>query len=146
MASEGVAFGIDLGTTFSSIANDFGSQPEVYEDLVTKKQAIPSYVQFQPGNKTIVGWPAFRASRRLPLATIYDAKRMFGAKFTHATFVENQQSWGFKTVSGPDESVLIEVPIGAEKKQFKPYEISAIVLQEFVAIANKSQGCHQSAS
>jgi molecular chaperone DnaK (HSP70) len=136
MSRASIAFGIDLGTTFSAIACAFGTVPEVYEEPVKKQKAIPSYVQFQAGGRHTTGFTALRAQRANPKTTVYDAKRLFGAKFSDPGFQAIQKDFPFRTVAGPNDSVLIEVAPGGETKQLKPYEVSSLLLKSLVDMAN----------
>jgi molecular chaperone DnaK (HSP70) len=134
-----VAFGIDLGTTFSEIASAFGAVPEVYEDPVTKMKAIPSWVQFRDNGAHDMGWTAYKGMRKNVPGTIYDVKRMFGREFTNPEITEGQKTWTFKTVASPENRVLVSVDLNGETKHFQPYEVSSILLKGLMKIANASQ-------
>ena len=72
--------GIDLGTTFSSIAVYHNNQIEILKD-VHGRETIPSWVCFEQADKliTIVGEEAKKAED--VGYVVYDAKRVIGRKF-----------------------------------------------------------------
>jgi molecular chaperone DnaK (HSP70) len=61
---------------------------------------------------------------------------MFGDKFSDGAFRDDRNLWPFKTVAGPDDSVVIEFTQDGKVKQLKPYEVSALMLRSLVDMAN----------
>jgi heat shock protein 1/8 len=60
--------------------------------------------------------------------TVFDAKRLIGRKFTDSSVQADMKHWPFKVASGVGGAPVIEVMYKGEKKQFKPEEISSMVL------------------
>ena len=131
------SIGIDLGTTNSClgvwqngrveiIANDSGSR------------TTPSYVSFS-GNQRLVGDAAKSSSSRNPVNTVFDAKRLIGRKFDDDTVQRDLAHFPFKVVNKNSQPV-IEVDYMDETKQFRPEEISSMILQYLRNIAERYLG------
>jgi L1 cell adhesion molecule like protein len=121
-----VAWGCDLGTTFSAsgiwkngrvdiIANDQGNR------------TTPSYVAFTDSER-LIGDGAKNQAAMNPVNTIYDAKRLIGRKFSDPIVQDDMKLWSYKVVDdGNDRPQIVAAVNGAEKK-FYPEEISAMIL------------------
>ena len=131
------SIGIDLGTTNSClgvwqngrveiIANDSGSR------------TTPSYVSFS-GNQRLVGDAAKSSSSRNPVNTVFDAKRLIGRKFDDDTVQRDMAHFPFKVVNKNGQPV-IEVDYMDETKQFRPEEISSMILQYLRTVAERYLG------
>lgn len=77
--SEGLAIGIDFGTTFSRVAvvrnGEFENIPNEHGELTT-----PSFVAYNK-NERLIGDPAKQQISLNAANTIYDVKRLIGRKF-----------------------------------------------------------------
>ena len=134
---EIVNIGIDLGTTFSSIAvyNQTTKQYECLKDP-QDKSAIPSWVSFSQSETIVkVGYPA----REDPKSefVVYDMKKVIGRE--HKCIEEtSKESWPFEIQNDGDSTsikVYTEQSIKNNNKElFKPEEISAIVLSYLINI------------
>ena len=129
--------GIDLGTTFSCCA---------YYDINQKKVRIienasgscttPSYVAFTDKER-LIGDSALNQAMKNPENTIFDVKRLIGRNMTDPLVQKSIEGWPFTVVEGPGGKPLIEVLFKKEKKQFKPEEISSMLLANMKARADE---------
>ena len=121
---EGLAIGIDLGTTYSCV----GYWKDERVEIIANDQ----------GNRTTPSYVAFTDSERL----IGDAKNqaaMNPYRYNDPTVQADAKLWPFKLVPKGDKPV-IEVEYKGEKKQFTPEEISSMVLIKMKEIAESYLG------
>ncbi|XP_026288704.1 heat shock-related 70 kDa protein 2-like [Frankliniella occidentalis] len=131
---DGVAVGIDLGTTYSVVgvcrrrkveilANDNGSR------------TTPSIVGFLDG-QSFVG----DAAKDLPAANqVFDAKRLVGRQWSDRSIQEDKSVWPFE-VEEHGGVPRIRVKIGERNDTFAPEEISAMVLRDLKKTAEAALG------
>lgn len=124
--------GIDLGTTNSCVAVMMGAEPIVIPNTEGGR-TTPSVVSFK-GDERIVGVTAKRQSIINPEQTVYSAKRFIGRQYDEC--VETAKRMSFKVIKGRKGEVDFEI----DKKQYRPAEISAIVLQKLRADAEAYLG------
>jgi L1 cell adhesion molecule like protein len=131
--------GIDLGTTFSCIAvqEEENKVKVILND--SGAQTTPSCVAFTD-RESLVGSSAMNQCAKNPTNTVFDAKRLIGRKITDEHVQADMKLWPFKVVDGGDGVPLFEVTFKKEKKQFKPEEISSMVLIKLKSIADKYLG------
>jgi heat shock protein 1/8 len=130
------AIGIDLGTTYSCVANYEGTNVEI----IANEQGsftTPSFVSFT-SEERLIGEAAKNQAAMNPENTVFDVKRLIGRRFEDETVKKDVQSWPFKVVD-QNGSPLVEVEYLGEKKQFSPQEISAMVLVK-VGVAHTFRG------
>jgi molecular chaperone DnaK len=128
------AVGIDLGTTNSVVAATMeGGQAEVIPNAEGGR-TTPSVVAFTEDGQRLVGQVAKRQAILNPENTIHSVKRFIGCKWNEVT--EEAKIVSYEVVSGPDDSVRIEV----RGKQYSPEEISAIILRKLAEDAGKQLG------
>ena len=123
--SKQIAIGIDLGTSHSCVAVFRQGQVEVIANEQGNR-ITPSYVAFTPTG-TIVGEAAKSQADRNTRNTIFNAKRMIGAKFSDATVQEDMKRYPFQVVEVEGKPVF-KVVNEEEDKNFTPEEISSLVL------------------
>lgn len=133
-----ICIGIDLGTTNSCvgvwqnngveiIANDQGAR------------TTPSYVAFTD-NERIIGNGAKSQSAQNPTNTIYDAKRLMGMKYNDPKVQSDIKHFGYEVKCGKDDIPTIHAEFKGEKKQFKPEEISSMILTKMKETAESFLG------
>jgi molecular chaperone DnaK len=131
----GRVVGIDLGTTFSLIA-EMDSQTGAPKCIPGPygSNLCPSVVSVDPDGKVIVGEPARERLLTQPDRTIYSVKRLMGRGV--ADVQEELKLFPFRI--DPDSRNVIRVRLG--DKLFTPPEISAFILRELKTWAEKYFG------
>jgi molecular chaperone DnaK len=119
----GKTIGIDLGTTNSCMAVLEGGEPTVIENAEGGR-TTPSVVAFTQSGERLVGTVAKRQAVTNPQNTVFSIKRFMGRK--EAEVREEEAIVPYKVVSGPGGDAVVE----AGGKQYRPPEISAMILQK----------------
>mmetsp|Transcript_135927 Transcript_135927/g.378835 ORF Transcript_135927/g.378835 Transcript_135927/m.378835 type:complete len:412 (+) Transcript_135927:102-1337(+) len=88
--------GIDLGTTFSVVALKSGNRVAVIPDYFTGRLLVPSVVSLLPNGSWLVGDSAVAERGRLPLHTVFNAKRFIGRQMREV--VQDAQNHPFRVV------------------------------------------------
>jgi len=125
--------GIDLGTTNSCMAVLEGGEPTVIENAEGGR-TTPSVVAFTQSGERLVGTVAKRQAVTNPQNTIFSIKRFMGRK--EAEVQEEESIVPYKVVSGPGGDAVVE----AGGKQYRPQEISAMILQKLKSDAEAYLG------
>ena len=125
--------GIDLGTTYSCVSVIEVGQPVVIPNAEGSR-TTPSVVAFAKNGERLVGHIAKRQSITNPENTIYSVKRFMGCKYQERA-VETARL-PYQVVPGNNNQILITV----NDRQFRPEEISAMVLQNLKQIAEEYTG------
>ncbi|PNX84107.1 heat shock protein, partial [Trifolium pratense] len=132
---EGLAVGIDLGTTYSCVA--------VWQDQYSRAEIIHN----DQGNRTTPSCVAFTSEQRLigdaaknqasvnPQNTIFDAKRLIGRKFSDQVVQDDIMLWPFKVTAGVNDKPMITVTYKGQEKNLCAEEISSMVLTKMKEIA-----------
>ncbi|KAH7379382.1 heat shock protein 70 family [Phaeosphaeria sp. MPI-PUGE-AT-0046c] len=131
------AIGIDLGTTYSCVANYEGTNVEI----IANEQGsftTPSFVSFT-SEERLIGEAAKNQAAMNPENTVFDVKRLIGRRYEDEIVKKDIQSWPFKVVD-QGGSPMIEVSYLGETKQFSAQEISAMVLVKMKEVAEVKLG------
>jgi heat shock protein 1/8 len=123
---EGIAVGIDLGTTYSCVGIWQNDRVEIIANDQGNR-TTPSYVGFTETER-LVGDAAKNQTARNPTNTVFDAKRLIGRKFDDPIVQKDAKLWPFKLEAGKDGKPLIVVKFKGEYKKFHAEEISSMVL------------------
>src|SRR6059036_488772 len=115
--------GIDLGTTNSCVAVIEGGEPAVIPNAEGGR-TTPSVVAFTSDGQRLVGAPAKRQQVTNPQNTIFSIKRFMGRKFGEVS--EEMKIVPYEVVQGENGDVRVK----AERKEYAPPEISAMILQK----------------
>src|SRR5246500_5537272 len=129
----GKTIGIDLGTTNSCMAVLEGGDPTVIENAEGAR-TTPSVVAFTQGGERLVGTVAKRQAVTNPQNTVFSIKRFMGRK--EAEVREEESIVPYKVESGPGGDAVVD----AGGKQYRPPEISAMILQKLKADAEAYLG------
>lgn len=132
--------GIDLGTTFSCVAcfDEKTNKVEVIES--PSGRTMPSWVSFTPEGK-LVGMAAKSQVASNSTNTVYDVKRIIGRSFSDPVTAEEAKQFPFSVIEGSAHGEpKIVVDWRGEKKELRPEEISAMVLAELKAAAERHLG------
>ncbi|MCK5458189.1 MAG: Hsp70 family protein, partial [Melioribacteraceae bacterium] len=124
--------GIDLGTTNSCMAVIEGGEPTVIANAEGMR-TTPSVVAMKDGER-LVGVTAKRQAVTNPENTIFSSKRFIGHKLDEVK--EETKMMPFKTKTGKNGQVMITMG----DKDYRPAEISAMVLQKLKADAEAFLG------
>merc|ERR1712000_164054 len=131
------AIGIDLGTTYSCVANYEGTNVEI----IANEQGsftTPSFVSFTDKER-LIGESAKNQAAMNPRNTIFDIKRLIGRRFDDPTVKKDIESWPFKVVD-QNGNPKIEVDYLGERKSFSAQEISSMVLTKMKEVAEVKLG------
>ncbi|KAF2253541.1 heat shock protein-like protein [Trematosphaeria pertusa] len=131
------AIGIDLGTTYSCVANYEGTNVEI----IANEQGsftTPSFVSFT-SEERLIGEAAKNQAAMNPANTVFDIKRLIGRRFDDETVRKDIPSWPFKVVD-QGGSPMVQVEYLGETKTFSPQEISAMVLGKMKEVAEVKLG------
>ncbi|KAI1917147.1 Heat shock protein ssb1 [Ophidiomyces ophidiicola] len=131
------AIGIDLGTTYSCVANYEGTNVEI----IANEQGnftTPSFVSFSDEER-LIGEAAKNQAAMNPENTIFDIKRLIGRRFDDPVVKKDVESWPFKVVD-QGGNPMVEVRYLGEDKTFSPQEISSMVLVKMKEVAETKLG------
>jgi molecular chaperone DnaK len=125
--------GIDLGTTNSVVAVMEGGQPKVLIND-TGSRLTPSVVAFTDKGERLVGQRAKNQQVTNPQRTVFSIKRFMGRR--HREVSSEEKMVPYKVIGGADELVRV----GVDGKDYAPPEISAMVLRDLKATAERYLG------
>ncbi|RMZ78042.1 hypothetical protein DV737_g4016, partial [Chaetothyriales sp. CBS 132003] len=131
------AIGIDLGTTYSCVANYEGTNVEI----IANEQGsftTPSFVSFTDEER-LIGEAAKNQAAMNPQNTVFDVKRLIGRRFDDPTVKKDIESWPFKIVD-QGGNPFVQVEYLKETKIFSPQEISSMVLTKMKEVAETKLG------
>ncbi|XP_056432316.1 heat shock 70 kDa protein 1-like isoform X2 [Gadus chalcogrammus] len=135
--ANGVAVGIDLGTTFSCVGVFQHGKVEIIPNDQGNR-TTPSYVAFNDTER-LIGDAAKNQVAMNPTNTVFDAKRLIGRRFDDAVVQADMELWPF-TVTSDAGMPKIQVEYKGEKKSFYPEEVSSMVLVKMKEIAEAYLG------
>lgn len=131
----GKILGIDLGTTNSAMAIVEGGEPRIIENAEGNR-TTPSVVAISKTNERLVGLVAKRQAVTNPTNTIYGIKRFMGHKFSDAVVQKDAGVAPYKI----KEMVGGGVAVTLGEKDYRPEEISAMILQKLKSDAEAKLG------
>ncbi|WVY93351.1 hypothetical protein V8G54_032439 [Vigna mungo] len=132
---QGLAIGIDLGTTYSCVA--VWREDHCRVDIIHNDQGhntTPSLVAFTD-HERLIGNAAKNQATTNPQNTVFDAKRLIGRKYSDPLVQKDMMLWPFKVVAGANDKPMITLNYKGEEKQFCAEEISSMVLVKMREIA-----------
>uniref|UniRef100_P37899 Heat shock 70 kDa protein n=1 Tax=Rhodomonas salina TaxID=3034 RepID=HSP70_RHOSW len=135
---EGVAIGIDLGTTYSCVGVWLHDRVEVIANDQGNR-TTPSYVAFTETER-LIGDSAKNQVAMNPDNTVFDAKRLIGRRFQDPAVQEDVKPFPFKVICKDGDKPAVEVKYKGETKIFAPEEISSMVLLKMKEIAESFLG------
>lgn len=126
MSTKDIAWGCDLGTTYSVCAIMRNNKVEIIANDQGNR-TTPSYVAFN-GDERLIGEAAKNQAPMNAKNTVFDAKRLLGRKFNDSSVQHNMKHFPFTVKSNENGLPVIEVEYMGSTKKFRPEEISAMVL------------------
>jgi len=133
-----IILGIDLGTTNSLAAVMTPAGPEVIRDG-DGVALVPSVLAFAPDERVTVGSAAKAHAVENPLATVYSVKRLMGKGL--ADLAEDLRVLPYRVVGAGRDDQRDLVTVDVNGRRMTPEELSAILLSEVRARAEKVLGC-----
>ncbi|MCD5384449.1 MAG: molecular chaperone DnaK [Candidatus Pacebacteria bacterium] len=127
--------GIDLGTTNSAMAVVIGGEPEIIENAEGAR-TTPSVVAVSKSDEKLVGVLAKRQGVTNPTGTAYGVKRYMGHKFADKSVQADIKNVAYGLTEGKDKGVMIKLG----DKEYRPEELSAMILQKLKADAEAKTG------
>lgn len=127
--------GIDLGTTNSAMAIIEGGEPRIVENIEGAR-TTPSVIATSKGGERLVGLLAKRQAVTNPQNTLFGIKRLIGHSFEDEGVQRDKKNAAF----GIDRSTTGGVMVKMGDRQYRPEEISAMVLQKLKADAEAKLG------
>ncbi|MFA6753617.1 MAG: molecular chaperone DnaK [Candidatus Paceibacterota bacterium] len=131
----GKIIGIDLGTTFSAMANVTGGEPRIIENREGGR-TTPSIVALSKSGERLVGVIARRQQITNPQNTIFSAKRLIGRRYNDPEVQKDKKLLPYEIKEASDGG--IEIKMG--ENWHKPAEISAMVLKKLKQDAEEKLG------
>jgi heat shock 70kDa protein 1/2/6/8 len=132
------AVGIDLGTTYSCVGVWQNERVEIIANDQGNR-TTPSYVAFTDSER-LLGDAAKNQGSINPQNTIFDAKRLIGRRFDDSVVQNDMKHWPFKVECADGNKPVITVQFKGETKQFRPEEISSMVLTKMKETAESYLG------
>ena len=127
--------GIDLGTTFSAVAVVEAGQPKILENSEGSR-TTPSIVAISKTGERLVGNLAKRQAVTNPQNTVFGIKRFIGHTFSDPGVQKDKESVPYEVKQGENSGVLVKMG----DKDYRPEEISAMILQKLKADAEARLG------
>tara|TARA_B100000780_G_scaffold250841_2_gene197164 strand:- start:7634 stop:9640 length:2007 start_codon:yes stop_codon:yes gene_type:complete len=132
------AIGIDLGTTYSVVSVYKNGQVEIIPNE-SGNRTTPSFVAFTD-KEILIGDSAKNQSSRNPLNTVYDSKRLIGRAFSDDQVKLDIKNLSYKVTQGECDKPLISVEFLNNRKEYRPEQISAMILTYMKQIAENYIG------
>merc|ERR1711966_650818 len=135
---NGIAVGIDLGTTYSCV----GVWQHDRVEIIANDQGnrtTPSYVAFTETER-LIGDSAKNQVAMNPHNTVFDAKRLIGRRFGDSAVQDDVKHFPFKVICKDGDKPAVEITFKGEKKVFAPEEISAMILLKMKEVAESFLG------
>ena len=132
------AIGIDLGTTYSCVGVWQNERVEIIANDQGNR-TTPSYISFTDTER-LIGDAAKNQASMNPTNTIFDAKRLIGRKYKDASVQNDIKQWPFSVVEKEDGKPFIQVKYKDELKDFRPEELSAMILVKMKETAESFLG------
>ncbi len=126
--------GIDLGTTNSAMAIVEGGEPRIIENSEGVR-TTPSVVAQSKTGERIVGVSAKRQAVTNPENTLFGIKRLIGHRYDDPAVQRDKEVVSFKIVQSGEG-----VAVTMAGKDYRPEEISAMILQKLKADAEARLG------
>jgi len=125
--------GIDLGTTNSCVSIIEGGEPVVIPNAEGNR-TTPSVVGFSKNGERLVGHIAKRQAITNPEHTFYSVKRFIGSKYSERK--SDIEKVPYDVQKGKNDEIILKI----KNQQFRPEEVSAMILQNLKQVAQDYTG------
>ncbi|MCZ6767139.1 MAG: Hsp70 family protein, partial [bacterium] len=125
--------GIDLGTTNSCVSVIEGGESVVIPNA-DGHRTTPSVVGFSKNGERLVGHIAKRQAITNPEHTFYSVKRFIGSKYTERE--ADIKRVPYDVQKGKNDEIILKI----KNQQFRPEEVSAMILQNLKQVAQDYTG------
>ena len=132
---SGPVLGIDLGTTYTSVAAVVGKKVTIIERDDGSK-STPSVVSFDRDGKIIIGAEARRRIATDPARTVVSPKRILGRNYNDREVQTFVGQAAYRTSEGPNGSVIAEF----DGNQYPFTQIMAFIMRDVKELAEKKLG------
>lgn len=136
--TDGIAIGIDLGTTYSCVGVWQNDRVEIIANDQGNR-TTPSFVAFTDTER-MIGDGAKNQAAANPKNTVFDAKRLIGRRFSDKTTQSDLKHFPFTVFDKGGDKPAIRVDYKNENKEFLPEEISSMILVKMKEIAEAYLG------
>lgn len=119
---------MDIGTVNSCASVWIDNRVEIITNE-SGNRTTPSMVAFTE-NERMIGDAAKNQCAMNPKNTVFDAKRLIGRRFSDPSVQKDLKHYPFKVIDDGNDKPLIQVEFKGETKQFRPEEISAMVVSK----------------
>ncbi len=127
--------GIDLGTTFSAVAVMEAGNPKILENAEGAR-TTPSIVAASKTGERLVGLLAKRQAVTNPKNTVFGIKRFIGHTYSDPAVQKDKITVPYEIKEGGTGGVMVKMG----EKDYRPEEISAMILQKLKADAEARLG------
>ena len=127
-----------MGTTYSCVGVWQNDRVEIIANDMGQR-TTPSYVAFNETER-LIGDAAKNRAAMNAANTVFDAKRLIGRKFDSPEVQADLKHWPFTVKADRDGKPVINVTFKGESKEFKPEEISSMVLLKMKEVAQAYLG------
>lgn len=129
--------GIDLGTTYSSVAITRNGQTEIIPNDLGNR-ITPSWVAFTDGER-IVGEAAKSQAAINPKNTIYEIKRLIGRRYDDPEVQRDARLVSYDIVD-KNNKPYVKALVNNAEKTMSPEEVSAMILTKMKTVAEEYLG------
>src|SRR5437868_8713956 len=138
MNTENTIIGIDLATTYCSVAVYKDGRPEIILDE-NGSTSFPSYVAFTDEGH-LVGSSAKNQASMNHKNTIYDSKRFIGRQYSDLEVQQLINIVPFTVLKSNNNNILFEITHKGEIKHLSPEDIASLLIQKMKQMAEEYLG------
>ena len=135
VGSDEIVVGIDLGTSFTSVAAVVGKKVQIlpWPDGVKSQ---PSVINFPTEHECVVGMKARMCVATDPKHTVVSPKRLLGRRYDDREIQGFLGSAPYRTIAGPDGSVVIDI----WNQQYAITQLCSYILDDVRSVASAALG------
>jgi actin-like ATPase involved in cell morphogenesis/Tfp pilus assembly protein PilZ len=127
--------GVDFGTSYTSVAVALGELVYLLPDP-EGRVLQPSIVSFPPRSTPVVGWAARERMVHDVRRTVASVKRLLGHRYSDPEIAGHLQSVPYQTLSGPQDTVVIEI----DEERYAVPQVCATIIAHARDLAEAALG------